>query len=449
MFKLSKESRFLINYYDKLIKKSNKNLLFPINSKKTPNYINFQKQIFKLLHNIYELLDVDFKNINNYRKIFASNTKNYKILIENTIIRHFINNKYIDNDVIEYIKINPGYLVIYHIPFKDKNIVINVINYSKISQKLITNIDNLIKNMIAQIYLISTLTKNHSCSRNSLTISLFLTPFKREIEKSQEKILGASNTNGGFCYGCISNGEIIIYRQQEVFKVFTHELIHNFGVDKYIWDFMSYVKVENSKQNKLYNKFINNFNLNKDNDVGIQECLVEFWGVFFNNAIYSFIYLKNCNLSEYNEKFKVYKQTFETIMNFEIVHSFLQTTKIIYHNRLTYLSMLSNNKTPIYREQTHIFSYYMLKLFLIFDYKEFVNSQISITNNNLLFFSKSLKNMQTFFDYLILISRNNSVILNFKFMREIYLSLINNNNNNNNNYILINNLRISVLEYFN
>ena len=168
--------------------------------------------------------------------------------------------------------------------------------------------------------------------------------------------MGASNSNGGFCYGCVSNGEIVVYRQEEVFKVFSHELVHNFGLDTYIWDFMSQVKVDNSKENKMYNKFLNNLNLSRENELGIQECLVEFWAEFFNNVIYSFVYSKNCNLPNYNEKFKFYKQVFETIMKFEIIHSFLQSNKIIYHNRVTYIGLFSKNESPSYEEEKLIFS---------------------------------------------------------------------------------------------
>lgn len=446
MLNLSKESTFLIDYYDDLIKKSDGNLLFSQHNKKTSLYIDFQKQIFKLLDSIYDLLDTDLQNISKFRRVFGNNTREYKTLIENVYRRHFTNNKYIDVKVKEYIRNKQGSLVIYQLPFKDKTISINLIKYSKISPKLLANFDNLIRNMMAQIYLISTLTKNNTCSEDSLNIYLFLTPFKRELEKSQEKVLSASNSNGGFCYGCVSNGEIVVYRQEEVFKVFSHELVHNYGLDTYIWDFMSQVRVENSKQNKMYNKFLNNFNLPRENELGIQECLVEFWGEFFNNAIYSFIYSKNCNLSTYNKEFNFYKQVFETIMKFEIIHSFLQTTKIIYHNRLTYDGLFSKNKSLIYREKTHIFSYYMLKLFLLFDYKEFVNSQISVTRENVLLFNKSLQNMQKFFDYMISVSKYESVILNFKFMREVYMSIRVLKNKNIN--FLLNNLRMSVLEYY-
>ena len=448
MLNLSKESTFLIDYYDEIIKKSDGNLLFSQHNKKTSLYIDFQKQIFKLLDSIYHLLDTDLQHISNFRRVFGNNTREYKTLIENVYRRHFTNNKYIDVKVKEYIRNKQGSLVIYQLPFKDKTISINLIKYSKISPKLLANFDNLIRNMMAQIYLITTLTKNNTCSEDSLNIYLFLTPFKRELEKSQEKVLGASNSNGGFCYGCVSNGEIVVYRQEEVFKVFSHELVHNFGLDTYIWDFMSQVKVDNSKENKMYNKFLNNLNLSRENELGIQECLVEFWAEFFNNVIYSFVYSKNCNLPNYNEKFKFYKQVFETIMKFEIIHSFLQSNKIIYHNRVTYIGLFSKNESPSYREKTHIFSYYMLKLFLLFDYKEFINSQISVTGERVLLFNKSLENMQKFFNYMVLLSKYESVILNFKFMSELYMSIKLIKCKNKNINFLLKNLRMSVLEYY-
>ncbi len=456
MLNLSKESIFLIDYYDELIKKSYGNLLFSQHNKKTSLYIDFQKQIFKLLDNIYDLLDTDLQNISRFRRVFGNNTREYKTLIDNVYTKHFTNNKYIDIKVKEYIRNKQGSLIIYQLPFKDKTISINLIKYSKISPKLLANFDNLIRNIMAQIYLISTLTKNNTCSKDSLNIYLFLTPFKRELEKSQKKVLGASNSNGGFCYGCISNGEIVVYRQEELFKVFTHELLHNFGLDSYIHDFMSQIRVENSKQNKMYNKFFNYFNLPRENELGIQECLVEFWGEFFNSSICSYVYSKNCNLSTYNQEFIFYKQVFETIMKFEIIHSFLQTTKILYHNRITYDELFSDKQPPIYREKTHIFSYYILKLFLLFDYKEFINSQISVSRENVLLFNKSLQNMQKFFNYMISVSKYDSVILNFKLIRKIYMSIkniknenIKNENIKNENInFLLNNLRMSVLEYY-
>ena len=88
----------------------------------------------------------------------------------------------------------------------------------------------------------------------------------------------------------------------------------------------------------------------------------------------------------------------------------------------------------------------MLKLFLLFDYKEFVNSQISVSGENVLLFNKSLQNMQKFFNYIISVSKYESVIYNLKFMREIYISIRVAKSRNIN--FLLNNLRMSALEYY-
>ena len=90
----------------------------------------------------------------------------------------------------------------------------------------------------------------------------------------------------------------------------------------------------------------------------------------------------------------------------------------------------------------------MLKLFLLFDYKEFINSQISVTGERVLLFNKSLENMQKFFNYMVLLSKYESVILNFKFMSELYMSIKLIKCKNKNINFLLKNLRMSVLEYY-
>tara|TARA_B100001175_G_C19513980_1_gene645910 strand:- start:4722 stop:6074 length:1353 start_codon:yes stop_codon:yes gene_type:complete len=449
MLNVSSESTFLIDYYDNLLKVSNNAFNFSLdNSKKTSCYSQLQKTVYDKLDSIYDILDKDLCNIQTFRKIYDNNSREYRSLLQNIYNQHFVNNRYIDDNIKEYIKNKPGSLVIYTLPYKNKYITINLFKYSKISPNYVKTLDKIIKNMMAQIYLITNLTKNNTCSDTGLSIYLFFTPFKRKLEKKRENVLGATNANGGFCYGCVSLGKIVVYREEEFFKVFSHELIHNFGVDKYIWDFISSAKIKNSKEFKLYHKFLNNFNLGRENDLGLQECLVEFWGEFFNNVIYSYIYSKSCNLSDHNHKFKIYNHIFETIMKFEIIHSFFQTTKIVYHNNTTYIDILSkyNKNTLKYRENTHIFSYYMLKLYLIFNYKLFVNSEISVSRENTIKFSNSLRNMQQFFNYMSSVATDNSLLLNFKFMEKIYLHLKSQKKGREINFLL-SNLRMSVLQY--
>ena len=49
-------------------------------------------------------------------------------------------------------------------------------------------------------------------------------------------------------------------------------------------------------------------------------------------------------------------------MKFEITHSFFQTTKILHHYNINYTDILSKyNTNSKFRENSHVFSYYILK----------------------------------------------------------------------------------------
>lgn len=269
-----------------------------------------------------------------------------------------------------------------------------------------------------------------------------MTPFKRTIQnclEGEKEVLSAKNVNGGFCYGCTEKGEVFIMRKQEWFKVLCHELIHNYGVDTYIWEFITRSSNKGSSESRIYSKFISNFNLSKNinqqnGNIGLQECLVEFWGEFFNNSLFAF---------KISKTFAQYITAFDKLHTYEIIHSLFQACKILKYNSMTFESLLSKNMRKTkkmrhakgnrnkkvtqrlqrlkkhihtnhpkqkkhilneYKERTHVFSYYILKLFLIFDYKQFINSNISLTkqadNSFILNFESSLQNMQLFMNYI-------------------------------------------------
>ena len=67
------------------------------------------------------------------------------------------------------------------------------------------------------------------CSQ-TLNIYLYLTPFKKLRPREGEAIL-PYHINTGFTQRCSKDGEIVIYREEEWFKVFIHETIHNFNLD--------------------------------------------------------------------------------------------------------------------------------------------------------------------------------------------------------------------------
>jgi hypothetical protein len=453
---LTDESKTLIQFYDGIIKK-NKPLFDKIDKiinheknekNESTTYNEFQKYIYELLQSNISL--------NNDDKLHATTYKNH----DNTYIKvlnyayenHFKHNRYIDPDIKEYISLskNPVQhakcnLIVYKLDLfesSDKQLVINFFIYEDITPSLTTYLNEKVMNILLLVKVLQTIT-SHNCSHNELSLYIFMTPFKRTINnclkeekevKGEKEVLSAKNVNGGFCYGCTERGEVFIMRKQEWFKVLCHELIHNYGVDTYIWDFMKRSSSARTSESRIYKKFINNFNLSKNinqknANIGLQECLVEFWGEFFNNSLFAF---------KISKTFAQYITAFDKLHTYEIVQSSLQVCKILNYNAMTFKSLLSKNtrktknirhtkrpqnqtqkhivpkninntkqKTSLfnnYQERTHIFSYYILKLFLIFDYKQFINSNISLTkqaNDFILNFEPSLQNMQLFMNYMV------------------------------------------------
>ena len=444
---LTSESALLVNTYNKLNKIKCYRSLTIANKNTNHNLYNkFQKHNFKILNTIYNNEYNNLSNINSTRTSYNSHSLIYKKLVYNIYNNHLENNKYIDSKINAHIISEPGNLLKYNILIASKTITINIIKYSdKLTRSDYIKFDKLVKKIVLQIHLISNLTSATHCCNNSFNIYLFLTPFKRELTYNEDIVLGEKHANGGFCYGCMSECNIIIYREQEVFKVLTHELLHTFGIDKSLWRF-NRLPNANNNDSTIYNKFLDNFNLSQVNDLAVNECLVEFWATFLNSVLYSFLYVKETNLSNFNKQTKLYNQIFEKVIKYEILHSIMQTAKILNYNKCKYSDIFNKKSPNMYRESTHIFSYYILKLGLLFDYERFINTQISILPDYGLKFNESLKNSSDFFNYLIVILKNKHLKTNIDSTMNLYVLI----RQKNSKYceFLINNLRMTVLEYY-
>lgn len=493
---LSDESEKLLLNYKNLKKKLNFNYIDSEKTSKNAFYYQFQKFILNRLLIVHNEISKRYlqSELSNYRNIYIDSSKIYNQTIGNVLNEHLKNNRYIDNNIINYIKkfhlLNEtkyktkkidkkrekSYLLKYEIPYEKTFININFILYEKdaISKQLVEKYDNKVYDILKIIHLIIILSNNNLinkknfeiCSRDGLNIFIFLTPFLREINIESNDILSAKNANGGFCYGCNNEGNIIVYRNQEYFKVLIHELIHNFGIDSYIFDFKKEIYKTNSKENKLYKNFINNFNLSREIndgtfDINMQECIVEFWAKFLNNSLFSFNYiLKNLthtdninninniplnikNSGQFNKIYKIYISIFTSVFELEILHNTLQCVKILKKNKLNYLNILSTQDEKInnYKEGTHIFSYFILQTILLYNYKNFINFKIMINferryNKFNIIFPKSLEKISQLFKFIIINSRNNNFINNIQLVEKIKY-----------NKLLKTNLRMSIIEY--
>ena len=480
-YNLTYNSNLMIKFYN-MILKYYKNFKIIENNSKNSKYERFHSYIYKKLNNIYNSIKLDYNNFNYiiYRTLVNSNTTIYNNTLINIYEKYLLHNKYVSNNIKDFIKNeknkNSSKLLIYKLPYNNAYININFFTYNERinNNNINTNYDKSVTNILLLINLISLVSGNNNihnndiCSKDGLNITFFNTPFSRTLNDDVNNVLGAKNVNGGFCFGCQNVGNIIIYRKEECFKVFTHELIHNMGIDQYFFDFMNLTKNKQSYEYNIYKNFIKNYNISKevninDNNIGLQECFVEFWGEFFNNALTSFLYANSCTLSNNIKQFKIYKNFFTKIIQFEYIHNYYQVYKILNFNNMSYNNLIIKNVKNInydniifnnFREHTHVFSYYILKLFLLIDYERFINSSISLSIIDNIYninFLQSSNNMDNFFKFLLANSHNTKTLKNFEILEELFQSILQSYNTtqcNSLNFIM-KNLRMSVLERIN
>ena len=480
-YNLTYNSNLMIKFYNNILKYY-KNFKIIKNNSKNSKYERFHSYIYKKLNNIYNSIKLDYNNFNYiiYRTLVNNNTTIYNNTLTNIYEKYLLHNKYVSNNIKDFIKKEKtkisSKLLIYKLPYKNTYININFFIYNERINDNSINItyDKSVTNILLLINLISLVSGNNNihnndiCSKDGLNITFFNTPFLRTLNDNTNNVLGAKNVNGGFCFGCQNVGNIIIYRKEECFKVFTHELIHNMGIDEYFFDFMNLAKNKQSNEYKIYKNFIKNYNIsnevnNNNYNIGLQECFVEFWGEFFNNALTSFLYANSCILSNNINKFKIYKNFFTKIIQFEYIHNYYQVYKILNFNNMNYNDLIIKNVKNInydtivynnFREHTHVFSYYILKLFLLIDYERFINSSISLSIIDNIYninFLQSSNNMYNFLKFILDNSHNTKTLKNFEILEELFQSILQSYNKTQCNSLefIIKNLRMSVLERIN
>ncbi len=441
MISLTDESNIMVKKYYEISEQLNKNLIIKNNNKKKDVYNSLQKEIFYLLNNIYNKIHEKFLLKHYYREIYNKNSEINFAHIKNIYNIHFKDNRYVDDNIKKYIKDNIGTILEYKI-YNPIKIIITFIIYSK--KICLYEYDELVKNILTQIEVINIMTKNKSCNKNGIYINIFMTPFKKKIYKD-DIVLGAKNVNSGFCYGCNSKAEIIIFRKEELFKVLTHELLHTYDVGIFI-----------DKYNNINNILIEKFNIhgNSKKNVKLLESIVEFWALFFNNAFFSYINLRNLKMNNnknkninnkiYEDDVINYKNIFEINMKLEILHGLMQITKILNFNNMDYTDLiLDKNKVKIgkiYRENSHILSYYIIKLYLLYDYKNFININIEGDNGILFKNTDDVNNINAFINYIISMMTNKSLLDELNKIKLYY-----NSQKKTNNYFF-NNLKMSVIE---
>lgn len=223
----------------------------------------------------------------------------------------------------------------------------NIIQYMTTNK--IDKIPIVIKQMFSIICLMKKLFHRESYSQN---ITYYECDFKKQFPLKKSDIIGTEHINSGLTKVNITkNGDIILYRKEEVLKVLIHELIHSNLAD---WNLIISRHWKNSTFNKL---FCTNY-LIQINE-GFTESMATMIHLFYKNIIN-----------------KGGERNLDILFKRELKYSNYICSKIFKHYNLDSINdVMSDIKSGkcknIFLQDSNVFSYYILKNILLTHHIEF------------------------------------------------------------------------------
>mgnify|MGYP001399157362 FL=1 len=352
---------------------------------------DFEKYSKKIKSKDQESLDKIFKQfwwdikisdglINRYDKNDMLHTK----LIQRKKYTELLESKFVPKGVKNYVEGNmKGYL---HVKTYLCNVEVEVI-YALFKQSDINNlrkVENKIKKALRILrFLLFYVGSSNKVKK--ITINLYLSNIKKTLPKNQIKTLNEETCNSALTYVCAEEGEVLIFREEEWKKVLIHELFHSLCLD---FSGISYLL--------LKDKFKDLFKVKSDYE--ISEAYSEFWATILNSCFISYDILDD---KEDYEQFGLYS---EFCVQFERIFSLFQLVKILDYMGLSYKDLISNGKmakslkTILYKEETNVLAYYIVKAVLLFDYDKFL-FWCEKYNISSVKFDKSQLNLRRFGNY--------------------------------------------------
>ena len=413
----------------KLTNKSKKFLSF-FTKNKYMNHIKHDKTTDNILRKLYHDILNSYKYVNsiknhvyNYdiKKIHTSlditKPKNFNYNSFPQVIREHIDELSLSEITYTFSLFNRQCKVIFVV--EDPNIELKIKTYNKY-----------IDSIIMWLYILN-LYSSKQCA-NSIVIYFYFTSLEKELPTSNIHILDEKHVNTAFTTTCPKDSEIVIFRQEEWFKVFIHETFHNFGLD-----------FSDMNNNECHRFLLNIFKVKSY--VNLYEAYTEFWAEIINCLFCSFHMLKNKN----NED--EFLSNAEFFLNFERNYNFFQLVKILDFMGLSYEDLYLNNlksetmRKTLYKEKTNVLAYYVIKTILLNDYPSFL-LWCERNNLSLISFKKTSINQQKFCEYIEKKYKTNTMIENIHNSEAFLQYLKDSKSNIKNKKLLLSNLRMTICE---
>jgi hypothetical protein len=193
------------------------------------------------------------------------------------------------------------------------------------------------------LYIANSLAKNEYSKK--LTINITFTDHKKQ-KPPKRQVFDSIHVNTAYTYACREETNINIFRKEEWFKVLIHETFHSMGLD--------FVCMDNS----IIEEKIGDLFPVKKYDIRVYETYCEMWAEIINVLFIAFF-------GSRRKDFNIIIKKMNKMLAYEAYFSLFQMNKILENYEMNYDDLLSNRK--IYRENTYILSYYILKsIFMCF-----------------------------------------------------------------------------------
>jgi len=366
-----------------------------------------------------------------YKDIYAANETIFKegcfqsqVIKDNFKQPEGKNSRYFPLQIQNYITKNEKYQLIFtcgNVGQREITIIFTL--FSEAELERIPFYTQYVKMMYIWLYICATYADKH-CTE-TLNVFIYPTPFMKNLPTSPTTTIGSEHVNSAFTIACAKNGQIIIFREEEWFKVFIHETFHSYGLD-----------FATNDHSSLKNILRGIFPINSDFDV--YEAYTETWARIINCAFCSFNALNN------KKDQKGFLLNVNFCLEIERMFALYQCIKIlgfmgINYNDLYIKSKESSYLRNLYKENTHVFAYYILTAVFLNDHQGFL-VWCKKSNTRLLKFNDTSETFKAFGEYITgvydCISLLNSMV---------HMSTINKQVSKSNNKTLLNTTRMSII----
>jgi hypothetical protein len=233
------------------------------------------------------------------------------------------------------------------------------IEYENININFITNKNlNIVKKRINKVIKIIKTIKDFF-GRNNAYQQLIIYDIneKKKLPKNNNETIIPDNCNSGYCsvlYNDKKNGDIVLYRNEEFYKVLIHELMHA--------NFVDYQIIINQNKSNMNKKICTNYN------ILLNEAFTETFSCLLNMIIIHHETKINIDIIFKNE-----------------VNFMLKTyNKLLKYYNITKIEdiIVKNGCVKYFKQKTNVFSYYILKFLNYLYINDFLKLMEKYTNKN-------------------------------------------------------------------